>query len=69
MKGILDGKTIIVTGTSRGIGKKMVEMFAEQGSSVFALARSETEEHKRSCRDIEDRYGKEIRPIYFDLTD
>ena len=46
MKKILDGKNIIVTGTAKGMGRQMVELFAENGSNVFAHARTETEERE-----------------------
>lgn len=66
---ILDGKTVIVTGTARGIGKQMVETFAQNGAAVFAHARTETAEHKEYCEDLSGQYGVEVFPLYFDLRD
>lgn len=34
-------KTIVITGTSRGIGFELVQLFANQGDTVFALSRNE----------------------------
>ena len=34
--GKLDGKTAIVTGASRGIGRATVELFADEGATVYA---------------------------------
>ncbi|RDZ38469.1 MULTISPECIES: SDR family NAD(P)-dependent oxidoreductase [Haloferax] len=39
--GLLDGKTAIVTGASKGIGKAISELFAEEGASVVLTARGE----------------------------
>ena len=69
MKNILEGKTIVVTGTARGMGHQMVETFAALGGSVFALARVKTEKHQNYCEEIGSKYGTEIIPIYFELTD
>ncbi|MBR2275341.1 MAG: SDR family oxidoreductase [Lachnospiraceae bacterium] len=37
------GKDIIITGTSKGIGKALAAYFSEEGARVVATARSETE--------------------------
>lgn len=66
---ILDKKTIIVTGTAKGMGNKMLEIFAKNGANVFAHARVETLEHKEYCEKLAAEYGVEVIPIYFDLRD
>jgi 3-oxoacyl-[acyl-carrier protein] reductase len=65
---ILKGKNAIITGTSRGIGKSMVEVFAKNGSNVWACARKETEETREYAKIISEKYGVFIKPLYFDLT-
>ncbi|MCD8160299.1 MAG: glucose 1-dehydrogenase [Clostridiales bacterium] len=35
----LEGKSIVVTGASSGIGKAIVELFAQEGANVIAVAR------------------------------
>lgn len=35
----LDGKSIVVTGASSGMGKSIVELFAKEGANVVAVAR------------------------------
>ena len=39
MRKLLEGKTAIVTGASKGIGKATAELFAEEGASVVLTAR------------------------------
>lgn len=64
---LLDNKTIIVTGTAKGIGKQMVESFVNEGADVIAIARTESEEHKTFCSNLSESYEKTVIPIYFDL--
>lgn len=68
MMELLKGKNIIVTGTTRGVGRCMVETFAKNGASVFAHARKESEEHKEYCSKIASEKNVDIIPVYFDLT-
>ena len=35
----LEGKTVVITGASSGMGKSMVELFVKEGASVVAVAR------------------------------
>lgn len=39
MRKLLEGKTAIVTGASKGIGRAIAELFAEEGASVVLTAR------------------------------
>ncbi|MBE5885009.1 MAG: SDR family oxidoreductase [Lachnospiraceae bacterium] len=66
---MLEGKNVIVTGTARGIGHKMVEIFAQNGANVFAHARKETQEHKQFCEQLTVKESVQIIPVYFDLQD
>ena len=66
---MLKGKTIIVTGTARGMGKKMAELFAENGANVIAHARIFCKEHTELCEELSERFGVKVIPIYFDLID
>lgn len=67
MGNLLEGKNIVVTGTAKGMGKQMVETFAENGANVFAHARMKSDEHIAFCEELEKKHGVQIIPIYFDL--
>ena len=66
---LLGNKNVIVTGTSRGMGKEMVGTFARHGANVFAHARKDAEEHREFCRKIAEENGVQVIPVYFELMD
>ncbi|HEX4486610.1 MAG TPA: SDR family NAD(P)-dependent oxidoreductase, partial [Terriglobales bacterium] len=66
---ILSGKNAIVTGANRGIGRAIVEAFAQGGASIWAHARKETPEFRANMQEIASRHGVEIQPIFFDAAD
>ena len=41
---MLKGKTAVITGCLRGIGRTTMDMFAENGANIFACAQMEDEE-------------------------
>lgn len=69
MEKLLKGKTVIVTGTTKGMGKHMVETFVENGACVIAHARTQTDTHVKFCRELEERYDVSVMPLYFDMRD
>ncbi len=69
MHGSLEGKSIIVTGASRGIGKSMIECFAKKGANLFACMRTLTDEKTEELRELSERHGVCITPVLFDLCD
>jgi 3-oxoacyl-[acyl-carrier protein] reductase len=63
----LDGKTAIVTGASRGIGKYIAEALAREGCNLAICARSE-DDLRAAAQDIEDE-GAAVLALPMDVTD
>jgi len=64
---LLDGKVILVTGSSRGIGLSSVRQFLRAGAKVYANARLENSldflfEQEESAVHL-------LKPLYFDIRD
>jgi len=58
---LLEGKTAIITGATRGIGKGIAEKFAEQGANVAFTFVSSEEKAKVVADDIASKYGVQIK--------
>lgn len=56
----LDGATVLVTGSSSGIGRALSEMLLERGATVIGIAREHAKFDPRSAR---------YRPVSLDLGD
>ena len=67
--GKLQGKTALITGCNRGIGKAMVEKFALEGANIICAIRKENPEFKKETDEWIKEYGVCIDHIHFDLTD
>ena len=57
-------KTVVITGTSTGIGKACVERMAADGWTVYAGVRKEADADRLS-RDL----AGDVRPVLIDVTD
>lgn len=63
----LSGKTCLITGTSRGIGREIAECFWKEGAVVYANARKEGCLEKWA-EELNSEGKGTIVPIYFDIT-
>ena len=66
---LLQNKTAIITGSNRGIGKAVLETFAENGADIFACARKESDEFSNVTARLAEKTGVFITPVYFDLAE
>ena len=66
---LLNNKTAVITGTNRGIGKSILELFAKNNCNVFACSRKPSAEFSDFISSLSSKFDVEIEPVYFDLDD
>ena len=66
---LLERKTAIITGCNRGIGKAVMETFAENGAEIFACVRKESNEFSDIMTKLTAKTGIPITPVYFDFAE
>ena len=66
---LIKGKTAVITGCNRGIGKALLEVFAKNGANVWACVRKSDVDFTEYVAGIVAETGVKIRPVYFDLQD
>lgn len=64
---LLKNKTAVITGCNRGIGKSILEVFAENGAKVFACIRSIDDKFLKNIEQLKKSFQVEIIPIEFDF--
>ena len=64
---LLKHKTSIITGCNRGIGSRVLETFAQNGADVFACYRKKSDQIIDNCKNLSQKFGVKINPIFFDL--
>lgn len=65
---LLEGKTALVTGARRGIGRAIVEKFVHEGCSVWACARKQDDEFEAWCAQLAEKTSASVTPLYFELA-
>jgi|TARA_B100001540_G_scaffold284486_1_gene276831 3-oxoacyl-[acyl-carrier protein] reductase len=66
---MLQNKTAVITGSNRGIGKKILEKLSENKATIFACTRKINEDFIKYINSIMKKYNNEIIPIEIDLSD
>ncbi|MBR5961579.1 MAG: 3-oxoacyl-ACP reductase FabG [Clostridia bacterium] len=66
---MLKGKTAIVTGGSRGIGKAIACKLASLGANIAVIYAGNTEAAENVCRTCREEYGKEAKAYQCDVAD
>ncbi len=64
---LLENKVSVITGCNRGIGKSILEIFSQNGSSIFACVRKINDEFLKYTNDLQKKYNNKIVPISFNL--
>jgi len=64
---MLQGKTAIITGVTRGIGKKIAEVYAKNHATLILNAREHTKVEKLAQK-LRDEYNVEVIAFTFDIT-
>lgn len=67
--GRLTGKTALITGCNRGIGKAIAEKFVSEGANLICAIRKDNPVFQEEIELLAAKNGAEIDFIYFDLTD
>ncbi len=61
------GKTLVISGGTRGIGKAIVYEFAQEGVNVAFTYNSNAEEAQKICADLQERFGIKARAYPLDI--
>ncbi|MDD3429707.1 MAG: SDR family NAD(P)-dependent oxidoreductase [Oscillospiraceae bacterium] len=65
---LLQGKTAIITGANRGIGRAVLQSFAQNGASIFACARNLTPAFLQDMENLAAAFGVSVFPVQLDVT-
>lgn len=66
---LLKGKTVVITGCNRGIGKAVLDKSVFYGADVFAVIRKENKEFSQYAEMLKEKYHSEIEIIYCEFSD
>ncbi len=63
-----EGKNVVITGSSRGIGLAILELFAQGGANIAACSNRRSDTVTNQYKEIADRNNVQITPIFFDMS-
>ena len=66
---LLEGKTAVITGCNRGIGRAVLDRMSAEGASVFAVVRKETPEFAEYCASLAEERGADIQIVCADFEE
>jgi len=69
MSNLLKDKVVVITGSNRGIGKSITEVFAENGANIIACSRSISPESRKWMINLESKFNISINTVELDLSD
>jgi 3-oxoacyl-[acyl-carrier protein] reductase len=69
MQFLLKGKTAVLTGSNRGIGRAILDVFAKNGANIWACVRKPDDRFTDYIETLTKETGVTISPVYFDLAD
>lgn len=61
MNNEFNGKTLVISGGTRGIGRAIVEEFAQNGVNIAFTYNSNEELAKKQCEELESKFGIKAR--------
>ncbi len=64
--GSLEGKTVVISGATSGIGLETARLFASKGANLICLNRN-PEKSERLEKELGDRFGSRVRTIQVDF--
>ncbi len=65
---LLKGKTAVVTGCSRGIGRSILEKFVHNGANCIACVRKSDSKFEDYCKNLSSKNNVKIDIVSFDLS-
>jgi 3-oxoacyl-[acyl-carrier protein] reductase len=68
MTKLLEGKTALITGASKGIGRAIAEKYAEQGANVAFTFLSSVEKGQALEKELTDAYGVKVKGYRSDAS-
>lgn len=63
-----EGKNVVITGSSRGIGLAILEQFAKEGANIAACSNKQSDAVIQTYKEIADNNKVQITPYFFDMS-